>query len=292
MGLTQQELYTLFRQARPLNLGIATLVYATSTFLLTHPHITFLTHWKWYVEGILVVMIMASGYWLNDLFDLTTDSINKPHKNLINKVVPTKKVLSLYFAFTLLIMLLSLLLNNFPLFLLNGLTIFMLYAYSARFQKVLFLGNGIISLLCALLVLVPSLLGYGWNWIQIWLAATSFWLTFLREVVKDVIDMKGDLEEGYFTLPIRIGIRATKAFLKVGYAVLFLLWVIPLFFISPLSRLVYGLSGTLTVLLPLLWSFAKLHSHSHPEHFRIHSHLLKGSIFGGLLCAVILKVYH
>jgi 4-hydroxybenzoate polyprenyltransferase len=95
----------------------------------------------------------------------------------------------------------------------------LLWGYSARFKRLPLVGNLSIGLLTAALVLLPELLRRTGS-MAVWAyALAAFLLTVVREIVKDIEDMRGDAEHECRTLPLVIGVARSK-------------WVAGLFLIS------------------------------------------------------------
>jgi 4-hydroxybenzoate polyprenyltransferase len=100
-------------------------------------------------------------------------------------------------------------------FVVNVLSATLLWFYSAQFKRQPFIGNLIVSFLTALSLLVLAVY-YRQN-VDLLLiyASFAFVITLVREIIKDMEDVRGDARFGCRTLPIVWGIRRTKAFLYV-----------------------------------------------------------------------------
>jgi 4-hydroxybenzoate polyprenyltransferase len=118
----------------------------------------------------------------------------------------------------------------------NFLSVFLLLLYSSTFKKKLIIGNVIISLLTAWVIISLFVAAFKWNDLEymnakqsvlstlykytIVYAAFAFVVSLIREVVKDAEDQIGDKQYGCTTMPIKWGETGTKIFLFVWIFVL------------------------------------------------------------------------
>ena len=171
--------------------------------------------------GVLFVYVIcsvtASGYVINDYFDVKTDAINKPEKQIVGKLLTAKDTRLLYMA-----LLLDAIFFSSLLFWFTGkfwftpivfLTQILLFIYAKYLKKSFLLGN----LLVAILTIVPYWLvvyvfefGFVVQIIVAILTISGFMLNFIREVVKDWEDVKGDETIGAQTVAIRLGENRTR----------------------------------------------------------------------------------
>lgn len=162
--------------------------------------------------------IAAAGYIINDYYDIKIDLINKPERVVIGKGI-TRRYAILYhtlLSFTGIAIGTYL---NWKIGVLNFGAAFLLWWYSNSLKRQPLVGNIVVSLLTALaIVIVDSLYKTGNTLIFIY-AAFAFFITLIREIIKDMEDLKGDNTFGCRTLPIIWGMRRTKYFI---YAILFI----------------------------------------------------------------------
>jgi 4-hydroxybenzoate polyprenyltransferase len=162
--------------------------------------------------GLLVLsalLVAAAGYIINDYYDVKIDAINRPDRLVIGRLLRRRKAMLAHVLLSgsgvLLAGWLSPLLGVITL----G-TALLLWGYSARFKRIALVGNLSIATLTAALVLLPELqlhTGRGIVWPY---ALAAFLLTMVREIVKDVEDMRGDAQHGCRTLPLVWGVARTK----------------------------------------------------------------------------------
>jgi 4-hydroxybenzoate polyprenyltransferase len=185
-------------------------------------------------------LIAAGGYVINDYFDINIDSINKPDRQVVERVIKRRWAMVWHVLFSFSGWLLSILLsrrleNPFPAVFNTG-AIMLLWFYSTNFKRRLLIGNVVISLLTAWVVLVLYVAEAGITFelpsstqtsyiTDIYKAAIlfggfAFISSLIREAVKDLEDMKGDARYACRTMPIVWGVRSTKIFIGVWMIVL------------------------------------------------------------------------
>ena len=204
------------------------------------------------IEGFnLVLIIIASiciagaGNIINDYFDVNIDLINKPHKVHIQKCINRRWAIFWH----LLLSAIGILSSFYVAFkihyvwigILNTVSVLLLFIYSASLKKKFIIGNIIISLLTAWVILVLVLPEYVelvkyqlisldnyYKIIRLGIlyATFSFIISLIREVIKDIEDIDGDRPNACNTMPIVLGINATKVFITVWLIVIIALLVV------------------------------------------------------------------
>lgn len=181
-----------------------------------------------YILGVIATLCIAgAGNIINDIYDVEADRINKPGKILIGRKLSEKKATYLFITLNIIGVGIGFYLANSigrPGF--SAILIVIsahLYIYSSYLKHIAIIGNIVISLLVALVVILPPvfdllpaitpqnretqslvfsiLLDY---------AVFAFLINLLREIIKDEQDINGDHHAGIQTLPILIGIRRTN----------------------------------------------------------------------------------
>eukprot|EP01136_Pigoraptor_vietnamica_P045478 Opistho-1_new@23481 len=167
------------------------------------------------------VLIAAAGYIINDYFDLNIDQINKPGKVVVNVIISRRWVIFWHMFLSLLGLFFTVsalpIAAYWHLVLANFLSIILLWFYSTNLKKQLLIGNVLISVLTAWVILViffakyplsiRSLLLADHNEIRffrfaILYASFAFIISLIREVVKDMEDVEGDRKYGCRTMPM------------------------------------------------------------------------------------------
>jgi 4-hydroxybenzoate polyprenyltransferase len=191
------------------------------------------------LAGIILasVFIAAGGYIINDYFDLNIDQVNKPDKNVINRIISRRWAIfwhGFLSAMGVLATIYAVGWHKVYLILANIVVILLLWLYSTSLKKRLLIGNVVISALTAWTVLilffaqVPFRGAFGAHdeattkffRVAFLYGGFAFVLSLIREAVKDVEDMEGDRRYGCRTMPIMMGLVATKVYTTVWIVVL------------------------------------------------------------------------
>lgn len=185
------------------------------------------------------VLIAAAGYIINDYFDLQIDKINKPRKVVVDTIVKRRWAILWHWVLSAAGILLSFYISyrtgKWVIGIANFIAVMLLWFYSTTFKKKLLSGNIIISALSAWVVLVVYFFaGEGFeNWpgneahinyqrffkFTVLYAGFAFITTLVREVIKDLEDMNGDMQYQCRTMPIAWGVQASKVFVAVWLTV-------------------------------------------------------------------------
>lgn len=263
----------------------------------------------WYIV-IASVLIAGAGNIINDYFDLNIDQINKPDKVIVNAVINRRWVIFWHLLlsmmglfFTVMALPVSL---YWHLVLANIGSVLLLWFYSTNFKKQLLVGNIVISLLTAWVILIlffakqplqiNRLLAAGHNEIRffrlaILYASFAFVISLIREVVKDIEDIEGDRKYGCKTLPIVWGVQAAKIFVAVWLVVLIAALTILQLYVLPLGWWHSALYCLLAIIAPLVWIFTKLFSATTPADFHRLSSVIKLVMLTGILSMVFFRIY-
>ena len=178
---------------------------------------------------ISILLITMGGYLINDIYDIESDKINKPDKVYITTIISIKNGQFLYFLTSITGLILGLYLSvNKNLNHLSGyfiVTVIILFVYTKILKKLPLIGNVIV----ALLVSLPIFLVYEFDHSMIsikdifdnlflsiiifFYLLFAFLTTLVREIIKDLQDIKGDNKLKLKTLPIMIGKKRTINFL-------------------------------------------------------------------------------
>lgn len=174
-----------------------------------------------------VLCLMAFGYLINDYYDVETDKINKPGKNIFADA-PAQRIwvlssILIFFSLLPWIILITCHVGDLISAFLNVVALVLLFIYAKAGKATVLWGNLHIAFLGALL-LVATFFASGefyfhneFNFRLLLMYSTfSFLTTLLREIVKDAEDVEGDTRSGILTLAGKYGTRASR---YVGYFV-------------------------------------------------------------------------
>jgi 4-hydroxybenzoate polyprenyltransferase len=237
------------------------------------------------------LFITAGGYVINDIEDEAIDRINKPDKVIVGRLISKPAAFNAY-----------LLLSSLGIFFGFYLTIVeeyahiglielvaagLLYFYSTSYKCIPLVGNLIVSGLSAMavyIVIMPEPLARMNSGVM---ALTGiymgfvFFTTFIRELVKDAEDIKGDSSQDCQTLAGVMGTSTTKWLAAALTAVMLGSIAYVQFISEQWQSLTPFLYVTCLIDLPLIWIIFKLMKADEEKDFRHISGWLKFLMFAG-----------
>ncbi len=202
----------MVRMTRVWNLVIIVLTqYCTAIFLVDSGQgaLFYLTNIWLFVLSLSSAMIAAAGYIINDYYDVKIDLINKPERVVVGRMVKRRVAMAWHTALNIAGILLGVILWWF-IGLMNLLSAGLLWLYSNQLKRIPFVGNLAVALLTGWAVYVVDVLFQSGNIMVLAFAGFAFAFTLIREVIKDIEDVKGDATFGCRTLPVVYGVRKTK----------------------------------------------------------------------------------
>ena len=241
---------------------------------------------RFYLLLLTTFCVAAAGYIINDYYDIKIDAINKPRRQVVGKSINRRQAMLAHLLLSGIGVVVGLALS-WRLGLVNLGATLLLWGYSARLKSYFLVGNLTIALLSAVMVLVVAL-HFGASNTAVWAYALfAFLISLVREVVKDVEDMKGDATFDRRTLPVVWGIPATKWML---YGLL------TIFFGTVLLAMVYrahdvffGLYMVLLILLPGALLTQSLVKADRKRDFSRLSRWCKGLMLMGILSMLLFR---
>jgi len=249
--------------------------------------------------SLSTVFIAAAGYIINDYFDVKIDAINRPRKVILEKKIHHKEAIIAHTILNLSGIYLAIVVahkvHHYEWLVLQLVCTLLLWLYSTRFKRQFMIGNVVVSLLTSLTIIVlmlyePAMHYYiGHTYFlkskngllpnPVWVLGVyvffAFMLTWMREIVKDMEDFKGDAEQGCITMPIKWGLLRSSRFTQV----LALLTLFPLVIAS--YKLIHahwlplGIYTIAALILPLcVWTWF-IPTRATTQHYNIASRWLK-----------------
>ena len=209
------KLFSLFSVVRGYNILIIIIAqYLTSIYILA-PQLSIkeiLFDINLFMIVVASATAIASGYIINNFYDSEKDLINRPTKSMLDRLVGQQKKLNFYFILNFL-SLVSALFVSYKAALFFFLFIFGIWFYSHKLKKYPFIGN----LVAATLAVIPlfAVFIYYKNFdLVIFVHATFLFIIIsMRELVKDLENLKGDLLQKYHTIPVIYGSLVSKKIL-------------------------------------------------------------------------------
>lgn len=217
----------MFSVVRGYNIPIIALAQYLSAIFIFSPEkraLTVLLDFNLFIIVIASSLTIASGYIINNFYDSKKDLINRPNKSQIDRLVSQRTKLQVYFTVNFVVALLALLVS-FRAVLFFSVYIFLIWFYSHKLKKYPIVGNLNASLL-AVLPFFAILLYYKNLYPQIFAHASFLCLLILiREMIKDLENIKGDIANDYRTIPVKYG----ENFAKKIITTLTILTIIPVY---------------------------------------------------------------
>jgi len=262
-----------------------------------------LTLFEFMLLVLATICIAAAGNVINDVYDVETDLINKPHKVIVGKSISEKSALNLFIILNIIGVGIGFYLSNSigrsgftALFIIISV---LLYIYATYLKQTVLIGNIIISVLVAMSIIIVGLFDLlpaitpqnqltqlaifkiVFNY-----AVFAFMINLLREIIKDIEDIEGDSKTEIKTLPVVIG-------KKRATILVFILSLIPLFAVTyyvvtylykQQIAVVYFL---VFIIAPLLYFTIKSISAKSNRELHQLSNILKGVMLFGVLSLLL-----
>jgi len=175
--------------------------------------------WRLFLMASSTAIIAGAGYIINDYYDIKIDLINKPERVVIGKSITRRYALFFHSVLSMAGIVLGFILS-WKIGVIHFLSVFLLWWYSNSLKRQPFIGNFVVSWLTGISIILVNILYDLSNPLVVIYALFAFFMTLVREIVKDMEDLKGDDTFGCRTLPIVWGIRKTKWILYVLLVVL------------------------------------------------------------------------
>ena len=230
------------------------------------------------------VAAIASGYIINNFYDSEKDSINRPQQVSIEKMVSQNTKLILYFILNISVIIAASYVS-FRAVLFFSVYIFAIWFYSHKIKKRPVVGN----LTSAILTITPffAIFLYYKNFSSL-IFVFGFYLFLvlsMRELIKDLQNLKGDLLQNYKTIPVVYGEKYAKLMIIV-LVVCNVSVTIFLLKSYALERMDYFFYTSISLLFVVLLLLPK--AQSRQQYSRIHI-LLKLLVLLGVFSIVLLN---
>lgn len=295
------------------NLLMVLLTLVLTKYAIIDSLISTISDFQFILLVISILCITAGGYVINDVFDVEADKINKPSKVYIDVSISKKKAFVSYFMLTIIGLIIgiyvSFLKENIAFSLFFIIAIGLLYWYSKTLKKIAIVGNLVTSFLIALTIFIvyvfeikntntasnlsDAITNFFTSisvtiYIFIYIIF-AFFMTLIREIIKDIEDLRGDYALKMNTLPILIGVKRTRNIVLVisSLVFVFILFIIKEELVHIPILLWYTL---LFVVTPFVWFLYKLFSSKTKKDFHSLSNLIKLIMFFGILSMSLIKI--
>jgi 4-hydroxybenzoate polyprenyltransferase len=280
------KIVSMFSVIRGYNIPIIALAQYLSAIFILAPEkraLNVLLDFNLFIIVIVSSLTIASGYIINNFYDSEKDLINRPNKSQLDRLVSQKTKLKVYFTVNFIVFLLSFFVS-FRAVLFFSAYIFLIWFYSHKLKKMAIVGNMTAAFL-AVLPFFAILLYYKNIYPQIFAHANFlFLLLIIREIIKDLENIKGDIANDYQTIPVMFGESTAKKIITF----LTVLTIIPIYFLVEIFEVGYMDIYFYMSLIILIFFLQKLwKSNSKPDYLKLHN-MLKFLVVSGVFCIVLI----
>jgi 4-hydroxybenzoate polyprenyltransferase len=253
---------------------------------------------------LAVSCIAAGGYIINDIKDYEADLINKPNKVIVGNAIRFTLAFRLYKLLNVMGIIGGIAVSlhierpSYAFFYMG--TAAMLFAYAKKIKGMPIIGNLVVALLIGVVVLLvvltdlpmglkpgqtPDIKG-----IATLLICFAISLNWVREIVKDILDVDGDRKMQLRTIPILIGRKrsATIAAIIGLFPIAILLFVVFSYGEYYRYTVLYLL---FIVFIPLLYIQTKLLSFQSTHKLIFVSKVLKFTMFTGMNALLVYTLF-
>ncbi|HPW98656.1 MAG TPA: geranylgeranylglycerol-phosphate geranylgeranyltransferase [Flavobacterium sp.] len=285
--LLVMKIISLFSVVRGYNIPIIVLAQYLSAIFILAPNkraLEVLLDVNLFLIVFLSSLTIASGYIINNFYDNDKDLINRPNKSMLDRLVSQKTKLYVYFSINFIVFLLAFFIS-FRAVLFFSIYIFLIWFYSHKLKKMVVIGN-LFAAFLAVLPFFAILLYYKNLYPQIFAHATFLYLLLLiREMIKDLENLKGDIANDYKTIPVLFGEKISKqiiSFLTFG-TIIPVYYLVTIFEVGYMDIYFYLSLIVLLFFLQLLWK-----SNDKSGYLKLHN-ILKFLIVSGVFCIVLIE---
>lgn len=270
----------------------------------------------WWILTLLIVSVVgiaAGGYVINDYFDVKIDRINRPDNLVVTRIISRDAAMNLFYGLTAVGVIAGTVVawwaHSWTLLFIYVVIPGLLWFYSASYKRMFLVGNLVVAFASAIVPLLVAITNADYlhhlyqnalayspivGELYVWtggFAAFAFLLTWVREIVKDIEDIKGDREMECRTLPIVWGDKVAKIIATLLLMAIAILIVYMLFAVLPFSHewkslptryVVFGLIVPILCSIVLLWA-----ANNRTEYHRVQT-IIKFAMFMGMLFSYVI----
>jgi 4-hydroxybenzoate polyprenyltransferase len=281
------KIISLFSVVRGYNIPIIVLAqYLASIFILAPEKraLSIIFDFNLFILVLASSLTIASGYIINSFYDSKKDLINRPNKTHLDRLVSQKTKLYVYFSLNFFVTLIAFFVSGRA-FIFYSVYIFLIWFYSHKIKKYPLVGN----LMAAFLAVLPffGILLYYKNFYEVifFHAVFLFLLLLIREMVKDLENIRGDLANDYQTIPIVRGEVISKRIITL----LLVLTVVPVYYLVNIFDVGYMDIYFYVCFIILIFFGIRLWKSNTKEQFLKLHNTLKFLIVAGVFCIVLIN---
>lgn len=285
--ITVMKFISLFSVVRGYNIPIIIIAQYLSAIFILAPEksgLSILVDFDLFIIVFASSLTIASGYIINNFYDSKKDLINRPNKSMLDRLVSQKTKLQVYFSLNFIVVFLAIFVS-WRAFAYFSVYIFLIWYYSHRIKKYPIIGN----LTAAFLAVLPffAIFLYYKNLYEVIFghATFLFLLLLIREMIKDLENIKGDLANDYKTIPIIYGETVSKKIITaLSIATIFPVYVlIEIFDVGYMDMYFYF------CLIILIFFLLRLWKSNTKEQFVLLHNVLKFLIVAGVFSIILIN---
>ena len=187
-----------------------------------------------YFIVLATICVVAAGYIINNFYDSKTDRINKPLKSKIDSIVSQEVKLKIYFFLNFLGVCFGFLVS-WRAALFFAVYIFLIWLYSHKLKKYTLMGLFSAAILSILPFFAVFVYFKNFSKLIFTFASFLFFVLMIRELIKDLENIKGDVVQDYQTIAVKYG----EYFTKLLISLLVLLTMNPVYFLMKYPEIGY-----------------------------------------------------
>lgn len=207
---------------------------------------------------VSTLLIASAGNIINDYFDVRADRVNKPDRLIIGVHIKRRWAMLWHWAFNVMGLVLALylgyLMKNIWIPIIAFVSINLLWFYSTYYKRQPFTGNIIVAALLGFIPIYVLIYNSGLSpifndsekfaelasryyflFVVLFTGILAFLMNIVRELLKDIIDVRGDLKLGAKTFPIKYGIKKTKVLIAVFYGLIMIFGGLFFYFVADMT---------------------------------------------------------
>ena len=293
------KIISLFSVVRGYNIPIIALAQYLSAIFILAPEkraLSIILDFQLFVIVLASSLTIASGYIINSFYDSKKDLINRPNKSQLDRLVSQTTKLRVYFSLNFFVALIAFFVS-FRAVLFFSVYIFLIWFYSHKIKKYTLVGN----LMAAFLAVLPffGILLYFYLKMPLYEiennsaklsvilshASFLFLLILIREMIKDLENLKGDLANDYKTIPIIYGEKISKKIITG----LTLMTIVPVYFLINVYDVGYMDIYFYSCFIILIFFLLYLWKWNTKEQYVLLHNVLKFLIVSGVFCIVLIN---
>lgn len=232
---------------------------------------------------IASICVVAGGYIINNFYDSRADKINRPYKAGLDSYVSQETKLTLYFILNFIGVIIAYFVS-WKAAAFFSVYIFGIWFYSHKLKKYPLTGLIAATVLTILPFFVVFVYFKNFSKIIFVHAIFLFLVIMVRELIKDLENMKGAVASNYKTFPVAYGERNTKMF----SAFLLLMTLVPVVFLFSYPAISYMRYYFYITMISLILVGIALFRSTEKRHYTILHTALKVLLLLGVLSLVFI----